>query len=358
MNEPYSIEDLETPALLIDMDAMEWNIRTMAGYWTGRKAKLRPHFKTAKCPQIARMQMDAGAVGITCAKTGEAEVLAEAGIRDILVANQVVDPNKIRRLAGMARTGIRITVAADNKDNVADLSDAAVEAGTTLHILIEADVGMGRCGVNTPAEVLDLARKVIESPGLAFEGIQAYEGHIVLNPERKERVEGVRRMIEKIGEIKDTLERSGIPVISISGGGTGTYDITGDNTIWTEIQSGSYVFMDNTYSKLGLGFKSSLSVLATVIHKRSGIAVTDTGRKSCSTDMGMPVMKGNPELKIRLNEEHGIIEDENDILQYKQKVEYIPGHCCTTVNLHDNYFCTRAGCVEAVWPISARGKSR
>lgn len=351
-------EQIETPALLVDLDALEYNVRTMAEFMKGKKARLRPHFKTDKCPTISHKQIAAGAKGITCAKLGEAETLVSAGIKDVLIANQVVDPVKIFRLAGLAHGDARITVAVDNAENIAALSSAASRVGSTIYVLVEVDVGMKRCGVNTAAEVLDLARRISASPGLAFEGLQAYEGHLGHIPDREARRRGVQEMIEKVSAIKAALEDEGIPVKEISGGGTGTYDITGDNTIWTEIQAGSYLFMDTQYNRLSLGFQNALTVLTTVIHKRSGVAITDGGVKVCGIDQGPAVVKGNPRLQVRLNEEHGIITDEQDELKYLQKIEFIPGHCCTTVNLHERYHCVRNGLLEAIWPIAGRGKSQ
>jgi len=351
-------EQIETPALLVDLDALEYNVRTMAEFMKGKKARLRPHFKTDKCPTISHKQIAAGAKGITCAKLGEAETLVGAGIKDVLIANQVVDPVKIFRLAGLAHGDARITVAVDNAENIAALSSAASRVGSTIYVLVEVDVGMKRCGVNTAAEVLDLARRISASPGLAFEGLQAYEGHLGHIPDREARRRGVQEMIEKVSAIKAALEDERIPVKEISGGGTGTYDITGDNTIWTEIQAGSYLFMDTQYNRLSLGFQNALTVLTTVIHKRSGVAITDGGVKVCGIDQGLAVVKGNPRLQVRLNEEHGIITDEQDELKYLQKIEFIPGHCCTTVNLHERYHCVRNGLLEAIWPIAGRGKSQ
>lgn len=350
-------EQIETPALLIDLDILERNINTMSEYMRDKKAKLRPHFKTDKCPAISHKQISAGAKGITCAKLSEAEVLVASGIKDVLIANQIVDPAKIFRLAGLAHSGAKITVLADNADNIEALSEAASMIGSTVYVLVEVDVGMKRCGVNSPEEVLELAKKVISSKGLVFEGIQAYEGHLGHLADFEARRQGVQAMVEKVSKVKRLLEENGIAVNQISGGGTGTYDITGNNTIWTEIQSGSYLFMDLEYNKLGLKFENALTVLTTVIHKRPGVAITDAGNKVCSIDGGMPVVKGYPSLKVVTNEEHGIIMDEKDEIRYLQKLEYIPGHCCTTVNLHDCYHCVRNGLLEAIWPILGRGKS-
>jgi D-serine deaminase-like pyridoxal phosphate-dependent protein len=353
-------EQIETPALIIDLDILERNIRIMADFIKDKKAKLRPHFKTHKCPAISHKQISAGAKGITCAKLGEAEVLVQSGIKDVLIANQIVDPAKIFRLAAIADDEAKITVAADDPDNISALSNAAYEIGSTIYVLVEIDVGMKRCGINNPDEALDLAGKIIDSKGLVFEGFQAYEGHLQNMPEIEDRRRGVKEMEEKVGEIKNVLEKRGIPVKEISGAGTGTYSVTADNTIWTEIQAGSYIFSDTAYNKIVAEFKNALSVLTQVIHKRQGYAVTDAGMKVCTVDHGMPEIRNFSDLKVygNLSEEHGTIIDNKDELKMLQKIEYIPGHCCTTVNLHDRYFCVRKGLLEGVWPISARGKSR
>ncbi|MCL2539466.1 MAG: DSD1 family PLP-dependent enzyme [Oscillospiraceae bacterium] len=352
-----TIDRIETPALLIDMDALEGNIRKMSEYFSDKKAKLRPHFKTHKSPVIAKMQLAAGAKGLTCAKLGEAEVLAAAGIEDILIANQVVATEKICRLAGLARTA-RMGVCVDNGENVAELSKIAAAYGSTLHVLIEIDIGMQRCGVNTKEEVFALAKQISESEGLVFEGFQAYAGQLSHNPDLNERVSGVKAAIAKVSGIKDFVEANGLPVKEISGAGTGTHNITGDNTIWTEIQAGSYVFMDTDYSMLGLGFEESLTVLTTVIHKRDGFAIADAGQKACCMTVGKPAIKGYAGLFATLSEEHGRIEDTKNELKYLQRIEYTPSHCCTTANLHDNYYCVRNGLWETTWPVAARGKYR
>jgi D-serine deaminase-like pyridoxal phosphate-dependent protein len=363
-----SKNEIDTPALLIDLDAFEYNIKVMADFMKDKRAKLRPHYKSYKCPTISHKQIDAGAKGITCAKLGEAETLIIAGIKDILIANQIADPVKLYRLAGLAHAHpeTKITVAVDNAENITALSDAASKFRSTLYVLVEVDVGMNRCGVNTPDEVYELAKKIEDSNGLVFEGIQAYEGHLVYDldtpPSYTEeyRREGVKKMSEKVGKIKDYIEKNGMTINEISGGGTGTYNITGDNTIWTEIQAGSYVLMDNVYDRVGLKFKCALTILAKVMHKRPGMAITDAGLKVCTTEQGPPTIKGYPYLKMHeeLSEEHGLIEDPKNELKYLQRLEYIPSHGCTTVNLHDQFYCVRNDLLEAVWPITARGKSQ
>ena len=355
------IQDLETPALLLDMDILESNIKILADFMKDKSARLRPHYKTFKCPALSHKLIDAGAKGITCSKLSEAETLVQAGIKDVLIANQVVEPTKIYRLMGLAKSGSKITVAVDNLDNVDDLSDAASKTGATLYCLVEVDVGMHRCGVQTKDEVLALAKKISHSKGLVFEGLQAYEGNVILTKEVALRKKGVEAMIQKITGIKELLEQNGLPVKEISGGGSSTYFLTGNNTIWTEIQAGTYVFMDLTYGSVdGLAFNKSLTILSTVMHKRKGMAVADMGLKTCTTELGQPAIKGFPDMQLfeGLNEEHAIISDEKDELSYKQKIEFFPSHCCTTVNLHETFYCVRNGFVETTWPISGRGKSQ
>ena len=356
--ERITVSQIETPALLLDMDALEGNIRAMGEFFKGKSAKLRPHFKTDKCPRISHMQLNAGAKGITCSKLGEAEVLAAAGIRDILIANQIVSAKKLLRIAGLAKSGIHIAILADNAGNIADIAMAAKTCATEIRVLVELDVGMGRCGVQTAEEVLDLAQLIQNTDGVVFEGLQAYEGHLGHIPSEAERRAGVREMIAKVSGAANLLKSNGIPVKEISGGGTGTYYITGDDTIWTEIQAGSYLFMDLEYAKLGLKFEQALTVLTTVIHKRDGFAVTDAGSKTCPADQGLPAIKGHPDIAVRLNEEHGLLSDARNMLSLGQKVEYIPGHCCSAVNINDAYHCVRGGYLEAIWPIPGRGKTR
>jgi D-serine deaminase-like pyridoxal phosphate-dependent protein len=349
-------EQIETPALIIDMDKLEANIKKMSDYLADKTAKLRPHFKTHKSPAIAFMQLAAGAKGLTCAKLGEAEVLAAAGIHDILIANQVVDTNKIYRMAALARQA-KITVCVDNADNVKELSEAAQACGTTLYVLIEVDVGMKRCGIDTKEEALLLAKQIDSAKGLVFEGIQAYAGQISHEKDLDTRVSAAEAAISKVSAIKDHLEENGLKVNEISGASTGTYHITGNNTVFTEIQAGSYVFMDSDYSQMGLGFENALTVLATVIHKRKGIAITDAGQKVCCRAMGLPEVKDYDISCNHISEEHCRLVDEKDELKYLQKVELISSHCCTTVNLHDNYYGVRGDIWEATWPVAGRGKS-
>ncbi len=356
--------ELDTPALLINLDIMENNIQKMADYFTTVSAKLRPHLKTHKSPTIAQKQITAGAIGITCAKLGEAETLINADIPDILIANQIVGKQKIVRLVNLAKTS-DIMIAVDNAQNIQDLSDAAKTKNVSIRILVEVNIGMNRCGVEPGLATYELARKVIKCPNLKFEGLMGYEGHTVANPNRTERETATRAAMLQLVETKDYLEKNGINVSIMSGGGTGTYDITGSMPEMTEIQAGSYVFMDSTYHNVeGVGekFDCALSVLATVVSRPDkNRIIVDTGLKVITKEFGIPQPLGFSGIEMTsLSEEHGklLVSDEGFSLQSGDKLEILPTHCCTTVNLHDRYFGIRGDMVETIWEITARGRSQ
>jgi len=351
--------DIDTPALLIDLDAMERNIAKMAKYFRGVKAKLRPHAKTHKTPIIAHKQIQAGARGITCAKLGEAEVMVAAGIRDILIANQVVGRQKIERLMRLAKHS-DVVVAVDDPRNARDLSEAALRVGTKLNILIEVNVGMDRCGVEPGKPTLVLARNVLKLPGLRFRGVMGYEGHTVfMEPFEKRREECTKAMKLLIGT-RDTLEDAGIGVEIVSAGGTGTYNISGEYPGVTEIQAGSYVLLDSKYKTIVPEFECALTVLTTVISKpTSDRAIVDMGMKAVTSEFGVPQPKGVKGVElIRLSEEHGKLQLKNPSTSINvcDKLEFVPTHCCTTINLHDRFYGVRGDRLEAIWGISGRGK--
>ena len=354
---------IDTPALLIDLDIMEANIQKMADFFKTVNADLRPHAKTHKTPIIAHKQIEAGAIGITCAKLGEAEALVHAGIRDVLIANQIVGAQKIARLVNLASHS-EIMVAVDDPHNVAQLSAAAEAKGVTLRILIEVNTGMNRCGTEPGKPTLDLARLVLKSKGLKFEGLMGYEGHTVAIPSFAERKKRTNESVEVLVETKGVLERNGVPVKIMSGGGTGTYAITGAHPEITEIQAGSYVFMDSTYGNVeGIGnrFASSLTVLTTVVSRPNpSRVIVDAGLKVLAKEFGIPQPIGIEGLEmIGLSEEHGRMTAQEDVnLKPGDKIEILPTHCCTTVNLHDRYYGVRNGIVESIWQIAARGKSQ
>ncbi len=350
--------DIDTPALLIDLDKMETNLATMAEFFKGKKAQLRPHIKTHKCPILAHKQLALGAKGITCAKLGEAEVMVSSGVIDILIANEIVTSQKILRLASLAKHA-NITVAVDGMNNVCDLEEACKYVGSHLGILVDVDLGMKRCGVRSPQEALVLCQAITESCYLELRGLMGYEGHLVMISDKDERENRVITTMDYMRRVKDYIESHGIEIREISCGGTGTYDITGVIPIVTEIQAGSYIFMDNKYHNICSEFKCALTLLTSIISRPSkGCVILDAGKKAITEEFGMPIIMGYDEARITgLNEEHGIVTISNDsaALLPGNKVEIVPTHACTTVNLHDNYVAVRGDRVEAVWPISARG---
>lgn len=355
-------ETLDTPALLLDLDAFERNIATMAAFFAGRPAALRPHSKTHKCPQIALRQLEAGAIGITCAKVGEAEVMVRAGIRDILIANQVTGDIKVDRLTDLARTA-NLMIAVDDPANVEQLSAACVGKGVELRVLVEVDVGMGRCGTPPGAPARDLARQVSKAAGLRLMGLMGYEGHLVLVSDSDERARRVREDLEGLVVTADLLERDGLPIEIVSGGGTGTYDVTGAHPLVTEVQAGSYVFMDSTYRAVRPDFEPSLTLLSTVVSRRAPErVVVDAGLKTLTKEFGWPLPLNAPGVSVRyLSEEHGVLDVANpESVEWRpgDRVRFLPTHCCTTVNLHDTLHVIQDGRLVDLWPIAARGRSQ
>jgi D-serine deaminase-like pyridoxal phosphate-dependent protein len=364
-NEPKigsSYERLDTPALLLDVERFQRNLAKMAGFFAGRPASLRPHAKTHKCPHVALRQIDAGAIGITCAKVGEAEVMVEAGIQDILIANEVVGPIKMERLTALARR-CRMMVAVDDADNVQELSRACQARDVSLRILVEMDVGMKRCGVQSAAAAARLAREVDRAPGLEFVGLMGYEGHLVMIKDREEKTARVRQAIRPLQEACELLQQDGLAPQIVSGGGTGTYDITGTCEPMTEIQAGSYVFMDSTYLQVRPEFEPALTVLSTVVSRPvKERIVTDAGMKTMTKEFGLPLPLNVEGASLRgLSEEHGILElAQPDAVHLRpgDKVRFVPSHCCTTVNLHDRLYVLQNDVLVDIWPISARGRAQ
>lgn len=345
---------IPTPALVLDLDRLEQNLRHMADYFVSRPAKLRPHFKSHKCVELARRQLGAGScIGITCAKLSEAEQLVAGKTSDILIANQVVGPDKAKRLAALNRNAI-VRSAVDSLVNARELSAAASEAGVCIPVLVEVDIGMKRCGVAAGAPALDLSREINRLPGLRFDGLQGYEGHLVSLPNHEERARKTREAFVPLVEACRMIEGAGIRVAIVSGGGTGTFDITGNIEGVDEIQAGSYALMDQSYAQVRPEFVIARWVLATVLSARDGCAVVDVGTKGMGCEFGLPVVEGFPEAKARYNaEEHtpfdGLVANVGD------KVRVIPSHGCTTQNLHRRMWITRAGKIMEVWPIEASG---
>ena len=350
-------EQLETPALVVDMDAMEENIRAMERLLEGTGIALRPHYKSHKCAELAWRQIEAGAKGITCAKLGEAEDLVQAGIQDILIANQIVDPRKIARLAHLAGR-CHLGVCVDDLGNVRRLSEAAVQAGSTIHCLVEYDVGMKRCGARTKEEFLALARAVEAAAGPEFEGIQAYAGNLSHEADRPSRERGAEVVEERLRELMACLAENGVAVKEVSGVSTGTVEFK-RRGVYTEIQAGSYLFMDAAYARLSPGFRQALFVYTTVVSTAGGRVVTDAGMKSCSTDQGEPVYEAYPDAVVSMSEEHAAFwADPAKPCHAGDRLRAIPGHGCTTVNLHDRIYKMRGGEIVGFMPVTSRGKSQ
>ena len=353
--------DLPTPALIADRKIILENMQKMSEILEGKKLRLRPHYKSNKCSAIAHMQMERGAVGITCAKLSEAEDLVMSGIDDVLIANQIVGKDKLFRLALLAGK-CRLTVCVDDESNARDLSEAAVITGNTVHCLVEYEIGMERCGIADPQDYLKLAKVISELPNLEYDGIQAYAGHVSHMLSREERLGYTEENFSKIRELKALLEKSGIEVRTISGGSTGTAEIKAEGDLYTELQAGSYFFLDSTYNKLDIPFRNSLYVLATVMSKKPGLTILDVGVKGLGTDQDDPLVftlngeevKGN----FELNEEHFKIFSPSADLAMGEKVMIIPGHCCSTVNLYDQLYLYEDDKVVDRLGITARGCSR
>ncbi len=346
------IEDLDTPCLLLDLDVVESNIARMAAFLEGKQAKIRPHFKTPKTPEVARRQLAAGAVGITVAKLGEAEVLVDAGLGPILMANQVVGRIKIDRLMAMLARGADITVAVETEFNVRELAEGAARSGQTPAAIIEVDSGMHRCGTAETAETVALAR-MLEESGITYRGMMGYEGHAVLLPDAAERTDKGSAALGTVVRHAEALAEAGYPPEIVSVGGTGTYELAANWQGITEIQAGSYVFMDGRYQTVMPGkFDCALTLLTTVISVHEGYAVCDAGLKSMTNEFGAPLSRDGRLKAARLSEEHAHLTGEGlPDLRQGAKIELIPSHGDTTLNLHDVYYITQQGRVVDEWPI-------
>jgi D-serine deaminase-like pyridoxal phosphate-dependent protein len=349
-----------TPALILDAAALRHNVAAMAARMQG-PTRLRPHAKSHKCAQIARMQVEAGAIGLTAATVWEAVALVQAGIPDVLIANEVVGEEKIRQLAAAARDA-RLTVAVDDPRNAAALSAAANAAGSEIGVLVDVDVGMNRCGVRNREQALRLAGQLQHLPGLRLRGVMGYEGHCVLEADRQARARKAGAAMEYLLSIADALAAAGHPIEVVSAGGTGTYDMTGLNPRVTEIQAGSYVSMDATRLAIISEFVPALTVLTTVVSRQGTTLVLDGGKKTVGVDFTLPRIVGFPPDQVvprGASEEHLLYDVAPDCpLVVGDRVEVIPGYCPTTVNLHDAYHVVQDGVVVDIWPVLARGAGR
>ncbi len=361
--------DIQTPSLVLDLDALERNIKKMGDYAKAHGMRHRVHGKMHKSVDVAKLQERiGGAVGVCCQKVSEAEVFVRGGIKDVLVSNQVRDPAKIDRLASLPKLGSRIIVCVDDVDNVADLSGAAVDHGTQLEVFVEIDCGAGRCGVTTTPQVIEIAKAVEAADNLKFTGIQAYQGamqHLDSFDARKEKLDTAIAMVK---DAVDGLKAEGIDCELVSGGGTGSYYFESNSGVYNELQCGSYAFMDADYgrildkdgNRIDRGeWENALFILTSVMsHAKADKAIVDAGLKAQSVDSGLPVVFGRDDVEyIKCSDEHGVVMDTDGVLEVNDKLKLVPGHCDPTANVHDWYVGVRNGKVEAVWPVSARGRA-
>ena len=359
------LAEVDTPALIVDLDAFERNLRALPEKIAGRAIALRPHSKTHKSPIIALKQMALGAVGVCCQKVSEAEALVEGGVRDVLIANEVVGAAKLHRLAALARHST-IAVCVDDAGNLADLEDAVIEFDARIKVLVEIDVGAGRCGVAPGKDALALAQAIASSKHLSFDGLQAYQGsaqHVRSHDERRQAIE---RAVEMARSAKAMIEEAGIACPRITGAGTGSFAFEAASGVYTELQCGSYIFMDADYSRnlnasgqANPEFEQSLFVWTTVMSRPNAErAVVDAGLKALSVDSGMPLVTDYPEVSFtRASDEHGKLEIKrsSEGFDVGDKIRLTPGHCDPTVNLYDWYVGIRRQRVECIWPVAARG---
>jgi 3-hydroxy-D-aspartate aldolase len=361
--------DIQTPCLVLDLDALERNIAKMGRFAREMGVRHRVHGKMHKSVDVALLQERlGGSVGVCCQKVSEAEVFARGGIKDVLVSNQVRDPAKIDRLARIPKLGARAICCVDDLANVADLSAAAVKHGTTIECLVEIDCGAGRCGVTTTPAVVALAKAIDAAPGLRFAGIQAYQGAMQHMDKYEDRKAKIDIAVAMVRDAVEALKAEGLDCDIVGGGGTGSYYFEGNSGVYNELQCGSYAFMDADYGRIldkdgkriDQGeWENALFILTSVMsHAKADRAICDAGLKAQSVDSGLPVIFGRTDVKyIKCSDEHGVIDDPAGVLKVNDKLRLVPGHCDPTCNVHDWYVGVRGGKVEVVWPVSARGKA-
>ena len=364
-----SVDEIQTPCLILDLDALERNIRKMGDYAKAHNMRHRAHGKMHKSVDVLRLQQElGGAIGVCCQKVSEAEVFVRGGIKDVLVSNQVRDPAKVDRLAILPKLGARIIVCVDDLANAAELSAAAQKHGTMLECFVVIDCGAGRCGVTTTSAVVELAKAIHAAPGLKFSGIQAYQGAMQHMDKYEDRKAKLDAAIAQVEDAVHALKAEGLQPELVSGGGTGSYYFESDSGVYNELQCGSYAFMDADYGRIhdkdgkriDQGeWENALFILTSVMsHAKADKAICDAGLKAQSVDSGLPFVYGRDDVKyIKCSDEHGVIEDPSGVLKINEKLRLVPGHCDPTCNVHDWYVGVRNGKVETLWPVSARGKA-
>ena len=370
LDKPLSLEEVPTPALVLDLDHMESNLKRMAEHSKKTGTGLRPHSKTHKCPIIAQKQIELGAVGICCAKVSEAEVMSGAGIKNILITSPVTTRDKIARVIGVAQTTSGLQMVVDNEKTAKDFNAAAKAAGITLNVLIDLDVGTRRTGIRAGDDAVDLAKSVSRMKNLQFDGFQAYAGHVMHINGHESRSKMSIASMKRGLDVKKATEKAGIEVGIYTGGGTGTFDIDAGTNEITDLQVGSYLFMDVEYRAVGDKdseifdyFAPSLFVLATTISQpspRGGITI-DAGFKSFAAENAKPEVYGIEGVGYQwFGDEHGLLLTKNAErkINLGEKIKLIVSHCDPTVNLYDYYYVLQDGKVSELWPIAARGMSQ
>jgi D-serine deaminase-like pyridoxal phosphate-dependent protein len=369
LDAPKSLWDLPTPALVVDEEALEHNLDKMAAFYRDRAAGLRPHAKTHKCPILARKQLEGGAIGICTAKVSEAEVMVEAGVENVLITSPVVTKDKIGRVIALAKGHPGVAIVVDQAQNVGDLNDAAAASGMRLQVLVDLNVGTDRTGITMGRPAIDLVEKIHRSSALEFGGLQAYAGHLQHLNGWDYRRQASEKAMGGAADLKREVEKAGFDVPVLSGGGTGTYNIDSEVEGVSDVQVGSYLFMDVNYRNIGGeggpvfdDFRPSLLVLATAISQPTKGRITiDAGYKAFATDHEAPVLRDIEGVTYRwAGDEHGILQfkDPSREIKVGDKVLLIASHCDPTVNLYDHCYPFRGGTVKELWPIGARGRSQ
>lgn len=354
------VDQIDTPALLIDLDALDYNLDRMADLLRPTGARLRAHAKTHKSPVIARQQIARGAVGSCVQKVGEAEMLAWGGIPDILVSNEIISPAKMARLIALAGIA-HVAICADDPHQVVLLEQAAAHCGYRQTVLVEIDAGMGRCGIQPGPKAVSLAQQIAALPHLIFGGLQSYHGTAQHFRSTDERAAAISHTVTVTRRTIEQLRQQGLRCAIVGGGGTGSFELEAASGVFNEIQASSYCFMDADYARnqggASSGFRQALFVLATVMSARPGMAVLDAGHKAFAVDSGLPLVWSRPEIRMTgASDEHGKLEWQDGAgLRLGEPVWLVPGHCDPTVDRFDWYVGMRAGRVECLWPVAARG---
>ena len=354
------VELLDTPAMVVDLTALEHNIETLHSFFRQHEAKVRPHVEAHRCPAIAAKQLEAGGTvgGISVTTLGEAEVFADHGFSDIFVANEIVTPQKIQRLCSLASRA-RITVATDTLTNIQDLSEASRRQRVHLRVVVDVHTGLDRCGVEPGRPAVDLARAISKADSLVFAGLMTYEGTILAQDQEELSAES-RKWIQQVLDTREMVEREGLKVEVVSVGATHNYEVAGAMSGVTEVPAGSYALMDHRYMAHRPQFKAAASILSTVTSRPDAdTAIIDAGQKATGTDTGLPAVAGNAGAEVaRMSAEHGILtlKESAGQMSIGDKIWLLPHDIGSCVNVHDYLSIVRDGKLEAVWNVAARGK--